>query len=266
MITKRNFRSWLTGFLVSVFLPVAALAEQGDHNPTGVAGAFNGQITTGGSYDPYTGNMKRQIDDIVVPGSIGAYPLKWTRYWNSHTSFRDNSLVGAHWRFSYFDYYYSTSCLPGDAGNPPSFPDGRQIIKDAFGIEETHDAIATADLSKYGITNPLHVGEIIHLADGGQVILEGVPTGNCAVHYHAIQIRDPYQTTDPNLKRGVKTTAGCIPFTLTRVIAHEFGHAIMGAHDDGPNKMNNVLQNENPIMQDPLIGEPERIEYAQPCF
>src|SRR5690348_6473755 len=50
-------------------------AEMGDDNPTGVAGIYNGQITTAGNYDPYTGNAVRTVDDIVVPGSVGAYPL-----------------------------------------------------------------------------------------------------------------------------------------------------------------------------------------------
>jgi hypothetical protein len=88
-----------------------------------VAGAFNGQITTGNSYDPYTGNAKGEIDDIVVPGSIGAYPLKWSRFWNSHTTWRDKNFIGAHRRFSYLDYRHSD-------GYPPQFPDGRQIQGD----------------------------------------------------------------------------------------------------------------------------------------
>ena len=45
-------------------------------NPTGPSGEYNGSITTGGSYDPYTGNAKRFVDDLTVTGSIGAYPLK----------------------------------------------------------------------------------------------------------------------------------------------------------------------------------------------
>src|SRR5712692_9010661 len=94
--------------LLFVFIAVAGFTrlglsvEQGDDNPTGVAGIFNGQITTAGSYDPCTGNAMRSVDDIVVPGSIGAYPLKWTRYFNSHVTYQDNQIGGA-WRFSYRD-------------------------------------------------------------------------------------------------------------------------------------------------------------------
>jgi hypothetical protein len=33
-----------------------AQSPHGNDNPTGVAGDFGGSITTGGGYDPYTGN------------------------------------------------------------------------------------------------------------------------------------------------------------------------------------------------------------------
>lgn len=68
---------------------------------------------------------------------------------------------------------------------------------------------------------------------------------------------------DPKWHPGIDTTAGCIPFSNTRWIAHEFGHAIMGTRDDGPNRMNNVIANETPIMRE--LGEPERISYGPPC-
>jgi hypothetical protein len=58
-------------------------AEVGNDNPTGVTGEYNGSITTGGSYDPYTGNAKRFVDDLSVTGSLGVYPLKWTRVLNT---------------------------------------------------------------------------------------------------------------------------------------------------------------------------------------
>ncbi len=54
-----------------------------DHNPVGVTGAFEGVITTGCAYNVLNHNATRQIDDIVVPGAIGKYPLKMTRYYNS---------------------------------------------------------------------------------------------------------------------------------------------------------------------------------------
>src|SRR5947208_8123099 len=79
--------------ILSLLFQVSLLAvEQGDDSPAGVAGIYNGNIATGGSYDPYTGNAMRHVDDIVVPGSVGAFPLKWTRYFNSHVTFGLGSM------------------------------------------------------------------------------------------------------------------------------------------------------------------------------
>ena len=36
-------------------------AQMGNTNPTGPAGFFNGNVTTGCSYDPFTGNATRAI-------------------------------------------------------------------------------------------------------------------------------------------------------------------------------------------------------------
>ena len=153
MITRR---SWIATAAIAFSLgPIAAFAEQGDDSPMGVVGGFNGDITTAGQYDPYTGSMRRQIDDIIVPGSVGAYPLKWTRYWNSHTSWKDKNFIGAGWRFSYVNYRHGP-------GYPANFPDGRQIT-DAYGIEEWVETFFNG-------------GEIIHLADGGKVMMAGSGT------------------------------------------------------------------------------------------
>src|SRR5437763_794394 len=55
----------------------------GEETPTGPTGSHNGEITTGCSYDAYTGNAKREITDLVVTGAVGAYPLAWTRVLNT---------------------------------------------------------------------------------------------------------------------------------------------------------------------------------------
>src|SRR5438874_2288799 len=68
--------------LVSFFAGIAELHAQ--QNPTGVSGIFNGQITTGCSYDPWTTNaMRGPIVDIAVAGAVGEYPLALTRTNNS---------------------------------------------------------------------------------------------------------------------------------------------------------------------------------------
>jgi hypothetical protein len=64
-------------FFLSLWIAQGLRAELGNDNPNGPAGDYNGSVTSAGYYDPFTGNAKRVIDDITVPGSVGAYPLKW---------------------------------------------------------------------------------------------------------------------------------------------------------------------------------------------
>src|SRR5436309_5194610 len=58
-------------------------AQVGNQNPSGASGIFNGQVNTGCSYDPYTGNATRSITDIAVAGGVGEYPLALVRTANS---------------------------------------------------------------------------------------------------------------------------------------------------------------------------------------
>jgi RHS repeat-associated protein len=144
----------------------------GNDSPAGVSSGFNGMVNTACAYDPYTGNARRVIDDIIVPGTVGAYPLKWTRYYNSRDPDIGNSL-GIGWRHSYMwseDYY---------GGDIVHFPDGREVdFNEATGIAERLP----------------QVGQLI-LSDGGQVIFEPVaynlPSGQY-VRYRVARIIDPY--------------------------------------------------------------------------
>lgn len=54
------------------------------------------------------------------------------------------------------------------------------------------------------------------------------------------------------------TAEGMTPTPLEIVLGHELGHA-NGEHDDGPDAMNNVNINENPIRED--LGFPARTGY-----
>ncbi len=60
-------------------LPASHARAQANDNPTGPSGMFNGNVSTGCSYDPYTGNATRSVTDIVVSGAVGKYPLAFTR-------------------------------------------------------------------------------------------------------------------------------------------------------------------------------------------
>src|SRR5437868_7138689 len=56
------------------YLPPDGPTSGGNYEgPVGVTGIFNGNVATGGSYDPLSHSAHRAIDDIVVPGSIGKY-------------------------------------------------------------------------------------------------------------------------------------------------------------------------------------------------
>jgi RHS repeat-associated protein len=70
-------------FSLLVLLASALNAQVGNQNPSGASGIFNGQINTGCSYDPYTGNATRSITDIAVAGGVGEYPLALVRTANS---------------------------------------------------------------------------------------------------------------------------------------------------------------------------------------
>jgi antirestriction protein ArdC len=66
---------------------------------------------------------------------------------------------------------------------------------------------------------------------------------------------------DPKYHPGVQTADGPEPAPTTAILGHELGHGA-GAKDDGPNNMNNVIENENPIRRD--LGLPDRTQYAPP--
>lgn len=80
-----------------------------------------------GSYDPFTGNAKRFIDDLTITGGLGAYPLKWTRVLNTRNP--------SPWSYSYewgldvkpyeyYHYYPEQYDLEGP-GATVTYPDGR---------------------------------------------------------------------------------------------------------------------------------------------
>jgi RHS repeat-associated protein len=152
----------------------------GNNNLTGVTGEYNGSITTGGSYDPFTGNAKRFIDDLTVTGSVGAYPIKWTRILNTRGTsgpFGD----GGGWRHSY-QWALVIRPIPGPTPNcnappePPAgtvaYPDGRVVMFErevgptgaetwlqAHGFEPTGDRLVHMGGPNYALK----------LKDGGRV-------------------------------------------------------------------------------------------------
>jgi hypothetical protein len=88
-------------FFLSLWIAQGLRAELGNDNPNGPAGDYNGSVTSAGYYDPFTGNAKRVIDDITVPGSVGAYPLKWSRCLNTRGTVASFFGQGGDWTHSY---------------------------------------------------------------------------------------------------------------------------------------------------------------------
>jgi RHS repeat-associated protein len=125
--------------VLSFLVPVSLRAQVGNDNPTGVSGQFNGNVTTAGSYDPYTGNATRSITDITVAGAVGAYPLSFTRTMNSRYNADaptwEMGTAGS-WRHS---YQWSMEPLVYRSSNPQDrwtflplvysvhYPDGRRV-------------------------------------------------------------------------------------------------------------------------------------------
>jgi RHS repeat-associated protein len=143
--------------------PDAPGDEGGETNPTGVSGIFNGNVTTGCSYDPSTRNALRVIDDIVVPGCVGTYPLKWTRYNNNRMKYGNNGG----WTFSY-DYWQSNTKF--------YYPDGRTM--DLTGESLTsgvEDKLEQDSIDPFQYT--------LYMPDGGRVIM---------LFNRATKIIDPY--------------------------------------------------------------------------
>ncbi|MFA5162846.1 MAG: RHS repeat-associated core domain-containing protein [Elusimicrobiales bacterium] len=61
------------------------------------------------------------------------------------------------------------------------------------------------------------------------------------------------------LRLSIETSSGPRIPSLTGIVAHELGHAVTGTRDTGINMMDNVSQNENPIIQE--LGFSARIKY-----
>ncbi len=92
---------------------------------------------------------------------------------------------------------------------------------------------------------------------------QGVPRTIHLATYGSKNECDDAPTTEIHISLNalvpIETQWGTIFATLDRKIAHELGHAVTGTRDSGPANMDNVNQNENPIMEE--LGEAKRIEY-----
>ena len=147
-----------TAFFLSS--PVQMALSQGNNyeGPVGVSGIFNGNISTGCSYDPLTHSSHREVTDIVVPGSIGKYPLKMTRYYNSRQQYYAGTAIGLGpgWAHEYSWLLYTAGeKVVSPHGNVYDFHCGPPV-----GVSESWDD---------GLQGPHPNGGTWRLADGGKV-------------------------------------------------------------------------------------------------
>jgi len=199
---RRLLQHLVVTLSLCLFLPRSSQADggpsgPGTNNPTGVTGEYNGSITTAGSYDPFTGNAKREVRDLTVAGSVGAYPLEFKRILNTRSGWGHN-----------YGWAVRISQNPGLPGGwsgcfepPPdatiSYPGGAKrnlhlredgTYEQADGWEPMGDRLVDRGGDNYDL----------HLQDGGIVEFRTGPHG-----HPATAIVDPYgqKTTlyyDPN--------------------------------------------------------------------
>jgi RHS repeat-associated protein len=194
----------------------ASLAQEVDmHNPIGVKGIFNGNVATGCSYDPLSHSAHREVTDIAVPGSIGKYPLKMTRYYNSRHQL--SGAMGPGWTF---EYYWGLST----DGKKLTYPNGNVLDTSCLG------AVGVSDRWQTGPACGQNCSGDFRLADGGTVHF---------VNGRVTAIDDPYgQTTtityagDLSWMKVTEPGGRYLYFTyngpqsrLSRVEAHGLGNA-----------------------------------------
>lgn len=90
----------LATFIFALSAANSAGQAAGNDAKNGVAGNYNGMIGEG--VDPYTGNARRSVEDLMpVPGAVGAYPLKWVRTLNTRNETGLQFGGGGSWQHSY---------------------------------------------------------------------------------------------------------------------------------------------------------------------
>jgi len=151
--------------------------------PVGVTGIFNGNVATGCSYDPLGHSATRTIDDIVVPGAVGKYPLKMTRYYNSRQQYYALIGLSPGWSHEYAWLLWSA---------------GHKVVSPHGGVSDDFCG-APVGVSEGWEQRTNQYNGTWRLADGGKVIF---------VNGAAIYIDDPY---------GVRTTITYGPNGISRV-------------------------------------------------
>lgn len=172
---RRNCRkahAWCASLLLTLLSIGPASAQVGNGSPTGPAGAFNGLVTSGGAYAPDTGNVRRSIVDLEVPGAV--HPLIFARTMNSRSpadpKYRFGSAGG--WSHTYSWSMDDTEVQDHPVTQPASytvhFPDGPSIVFNADGNPPAGvpERFVPLNLNTYEAA--------LLLPDGGQIVFGAI--------------------------------------------------------------------------------------------
>jgi hypothetical protein len=185
-------------------------AQVGDNNPGGHSGIFNGQINTGCSYDPYTGNARRSITDIAVAGAVGEYPLALVRTANSRAPSTTEVFGWAGgWNHNY-NWVLEDSPTSNTANFHPirytvDFPDGRvetfravtwdSVYRVRPGADTPAQSTSAGVRERFLQLNLSTMYAYLILPDGGAVefkAFQHVANGRYYYKYYATGIYDPH--------------------------------------------------------------------------
>lgn len=247
---------------LALLLPSLVRAQLGNDNPTGPAGAFNGNVTTAGSYDPYTGNVTRRITDIVVAGSLGSYPLALTRTSNSRNQLPNPDYGFGQpgmWRHSYdWKLNYSDNTQPQPTQYSVDFPDGRSVtfspsssdgcFRGPPGVRERFQPLDLSTMLAYLI-----------LPDGGKIEFRAtqyVQYGFYIYIYRTMAIIDPH---------GLRTTLTPDPSGRLSTIQEPGGRSLRLIYMNGSGLIDRVEASDGRVIlynYQTLVHPPGTLSYS----
>jgi RHS repeat-associated protein len=185
-ISPRRLCHFVLAFSALALVP-EAYAQVGNDNPTGPAGIFNGNITTGCSYDPYTANAMRRVTDLVVAGAVGTNPLAFTRIYNSRSGQLMDFGQAAWWSYNYHwiladsnDIYTGGMQMPppySPASYTVYFPDGRWVTFQSATPNDGYLHAGPGIAERFQRLNTSTSLAYLLLADGSKVEFKGTENG-----------------------------------------------------------------------------------------
>src|SRR5262245_61494221 len=237
--------SFILALFFASFCPLHA--QVGINNPTGASGIFNGQVKTGCSHDPYTGNATRSITDIAVAGAVGKYPLALVRTANSRTP----SVTGVFGNDGGWNHNYNWTMEDSPVSQTQNFspvkytvnlPDGRvetfravtwdSVYRVRSGADTPAQSTSAGLRERFLQLNLTTMYAYLFLPDGGAVEFKAQRNYDAAFgrywySYRVTGIYDPY---------GLKTTIDTeLVGTIRRVtrVTEPGGRYLQFAYDSG---------------------------------